>query len=101
MDRQEVIKKITEIGTCENEADRRVMLADLESDLSAVFDNVDTLSEKINELTEDNKTLTEANTKLFLKMGENRPPEDATGGEEPPKEKRKFENLFDANGGIK
>lgn len=99
MDRQEIINRLTEIGTCENEADRRVMLADLETDLNDVFDNVDTLTENVRTLTEDNKTLTDANTKLFLKMGENRNPDE--GGEEPPKEKRKFENLFDENGGIK
>lgn len=101
MDRQEILDTIRNIGTCEDEAERRTMLSDLHDEITTVFENVDSLTENNNALTEANETLRAANTKLFLKVGEDRTPEDSKGGEDTPPEKRKFENLFNEKGELK
>lgn len=98
MEKEEILNKIKEIGTCENEAERRELLASLNDDVSNVFDERNIFEEEKMKLEEENDELQKANMKLFLRIGEEKEPEDAP---EPPKEKRKFESLFDEKGGIK
>lgn len=102
MDKETFLNKITEIGTCEDEATRRELLTQLGEDTSSVFDDNAALTERNTQLTEANNTLTEANTKLFLRIGEERAPGTGDpGSQDPPPEKRKFEDLFNDKGEIK
>lgn len=106
MDKEEFIKKIQEIGGCEDEVQRRTLLAEVNDEVSKVYDERDTLSATNQKQTEDMETLRKANMDLFLRVGSQKTDVDAnkdlTGiNSEPPKEKRKFEDLFDEKGGIK
>lgn len=100
MDKAEVLNLITTIGTCEDEVERRTMLATLSDDVANVFDENATLTETNNTYKSDNEKLREANMKLFLKVGEHKSPEDKPEPDTPP-EKRSFNNLFDEKGNIK
>ena len=101
MTKEEFQNKLREIGTCEDEAQRREMLTTLGEETSPVFDNVDELTTRNSTLTEDNEALRSANMKLFLRVG-GRTQEDVRKDEhnqEP--EKLKFEDLFNEKGGLK
>ncbi len=104
MDRQEILDIITNIGTCEDEAQRRQMLDGLRDNINTVFDSNDDLTEQNNNLTAANETLRGVNTDLFLQLGENKSKkeiiESETGTEGEP-EKRKFEDLFNEKGELK
>lgn len=101
MDKNEFLQAIKEIGTCEDDVQRRTLLTDLQNNVSSVFDDNITLNERNTSLTADNETLRSANMKLFLQVGSD--DTDAPNGSEvdKPKEKRKFENLFNEKGEIK
>lgn len=101
MEKEKVLERIQEIGTCEDDAARRGLLADLQNDLSADYDAFAESTTKNEELTKKVSELQEHNMKLFLQIGS-----PAGGGETPPetpevKEKRKFDDLFDGKGGFK
>jgi hypothetical protein len=100
MDKAEILSRITEIGTCEDEVERRTMLATLSDDVAIVFDENATLTEANNTYKGENEKLREANMKLFLRVGEHKTPEEKPENEVPP-EKRSFNNLFDEKGNIK
>lgn len=96
----EVIQKI---GTCEDEAERRTLLATLSNDVTDIFDNVETLTSDNSKLIDDNKKLQDANMELFLQVG-GRTQQQARQDvlpEEEPKTKLKFEDLFNEKGGLK
>lgn len=101
MDKNEFLSKIQEIGTCEDEATRRTLLTEVNTGISKLFDDADTLTKANQTLTENNKVLLDANTKLFLQVGEDRPPEgnpNQGGNDKPPK---KYEDLFNEKGELK
>lgn len=99
MDKDNFNTLIQQIGACEDEVQRRELLATLSDDVSPIFDNVNNLTEQNRSLSEDNEALRSANMKLFLRVG-NKTEEDIPPKEEK-KEKLKFENLFNEKGGIK
>lgn len=102
MEKQKVIEMITEIGTCEDDATRRSMLADLQEGLTADYDSFAESTTKNEELTKKVSELQEHNMKLFLQIGS-----PGGGGDDKPDEtpdetdKPKFEDLFDGKGGFK
>lgn len=101
--REEFQQAIQTIGTCENEAERRGLLATLQDEITGVLDTNDTLQTNNQTLTDENTTLLDENRKLFLRVGvpaDEQDPKRKTGLETPP-EKRKFEDLFDEKGGLK
>lgn len=105
MNKSEFLSKVAEIGTCEDEATRREMLAELQDGVSEVYDTNETLTETNATLTGNNEKLREANMKLFLRVGESKDSKDVhkdtTGIEGEQEEKLKFEDLFDEKGGLK
>jgi len=105
MEKQEVLDLITSIGTCEDEVERRELLATLTTETTDLFDNHEKLTTDSEQLQSDNEKLREANMKLFLRVGDSKSKDesfkDSTGIDNQPKEKRKFEDLFDDKGGIK
>lgn len=104
MDKNEFLSKIQEIGTCEDDATQRALLSELSNDVSAVYDEIDTLRSDNKQMTADMETLRSANMKLFQQVGIQKSPEDIAhdkGEPTPPPEKRSFNNLFDEKGNIK
>lgn len=103
MTREEFEAMIQEIGTTEDEAQRRTLLANLQNETGSIFEENETLQNSNNELTESVKNLQSENYKLFTQIGSKTPAESKKdfSGEEEPKPKKKFEDLFDENGGLK
>ena len=110
MDKNAFLDKIKEIGTCEDEVDRRELLANLSEDVSKVFDDltvstetIASLESTIEENNNDMEKLRQANMNLFKRIGtektENEKLKD--NGFEEEKPKRKFEDLFNEKGMIK
>lgn len=98
--KQEFLDRIQAIGTCEDEVERRTLLSDLSEDGAAIFDDYDAAETARKSAVEDNEKLRAANMKLFLRVGDKQEP-DPVPGNEPQKEKRKFESLFNEKGDIK
>ena len=105
MEKQEFLNRITAIGSCDDDAQRRELLTQLSEDASKDYDNLATLTETNQTLLNDNETLRSANMKLFLRVGEEKDPDarkkDDTGIDGKKTEKRSFTNLFNEKGGIK
>lgn len=98
--KQEFLDRLQAIGTCEDEVERRNLLSDLSEDGATIYDEFDTADAARKTAEEDNEKLRAANMKLFLRVGDHQEPE-KPAGTEPPKEKRKFEDLFNEKGDIK
>lgn len=105
MDKQMFLDKLKAIGTSEDEVERRTMLSELTDEVSRVYDENSTLTESNKSYLEDNEKLRSANMQLFLRVGENKTPEqvneNTTGVKEQATEPRRFENLFNEKGGLK
>ena len=105
MKKSEFTEKIKAIGTCEDDVQRRTLLAELEEDAAKDYDELERLGTENQTLTTANEGLRDANMKLFLRVGESKTEEqrkkDETGIETEKKNKRKFEDLFDEKGDIK
>ena len=96
MDKQGFLDKLKAIGLSEDDVERRTMLSELEDEVTRVYDEDSNLTKSNQSVLEDNEKLRSANMQLFLRVGENKTPEqvnlDTTG---------RFENLFDEKGGLK
>ena len=92
MEFNELLEKITEAGTTEDDVTRRSLLTEIETEVTELHNNNTTLTEQNSTLTQDNERVREENMRLFLKVSEEREPEEKK--KEEPKEKRKFEDLF-------
>lgn len=99
MTREEYTERLQAIGAEADETQRREMIAQLIEDGGADYDSFATTTAERDQLRSDNETLREANMRLFLRVGNHKEPDPKPG--DPPKEKPKFENLFDEKGGIK
>ena len=98
MVKDELLERLREIGTSEDEAERRSILAQVIEETESLYQQNDELQSANDDLKKKNETLREANTDLFLQIGSKKKPEDTP---EPEPEKRKFENLFNERGEIK
>ncbi len=105
MDKNEFLEMIKQIGTIEDEVERRTKLTELTEGVSNIFDSNVELMEKNKSFEEDNEKLRNANMQLFLKVGANKTEkeiqEDQVGKVEEEKEPRKFDDLFDDKGNLK
>lgn len=106
MDKQGFLDKLKTVGTSEDETERRSILAELTDEVSRVYDENSSLSESNKSYIDDNEKLRSANMQLFLQVGANKTEEEVktslTGvKDEPTPEPRKFENLFNNEGGLK
>lgn len=105
MDKKEFEEKIKEIGTCEDEVQRRELLTSLNDQMGNIFDDNQTLRDENSKYKEDNDRLIESNRKYFLRLETQRTEreqlEDTTGIKPPDESKRKFEDLFNEKGGLK
>ncbi len=101
MDKETFLNVIKEIGTLEDDVERRTKLTELSDNISAIFDENYTLTETNKKYAEDNEKLRSANMQLFLRVGENKEESTQAEYEEKEQEPRKFENLFDDKGNLK
>lgn len=100
MDKVAFLEKIKNIGSCEDDVQRRELLVQLQEECSADYDELADVKQRNESLTADNESLRSANMKLFLKVGEQRESSEPKPVEED-KPKREFKNLFNEKGGIK
>lgn len=92
--------RITAIGTCEDDAERRELLAKLSEDGIGIYDDFATAEAARATAEANNEKLREANMKLFLRVGDpNKEPEGPA--KEKPEPELKYENLFNEKGELK
>ena len=105
MNKQDFLDRLKSIGTTEDDVERRTMLSELTDEVNRVYDENSSLVESNKSYQEDNEKLRSANMQLFLRVGDNKTPEqsqeDNTGIKEEENNPRKFEDLFDEKGMIK
>lgn len=105
MDKNEFLEMVKQIGTIEDEVERRSKLTELTDSVSAVFDSNIDLMEKNKKYEDDNEKLRSANMQLFLKVGSGKTEQeiknDSVGKIEEESQPRKFEDLFDDKGNLK
>lgn len=99
MDKATFTERLQAIGTEEDEAQRRELIAQLIEEGGNDYDDHAAAVAARDQLQTDNEELREANMKLFKRIGVREEPED--NPEPKPEPKRKFEDLFDNKGGIK
>lgn len=103
--KQEFLDKITAIGTCEDDVERRTLLAELSDEGAKIFDDFDEVTALNTKYMEDNERIRAANMELFLQVGQKKDQQEVkkerTGVDDTPEEKLKFEDLFDEKGGLK
>lgn len=95
--KKEFQERITAIGICEDETERRTLLASLSEDGSAIYDYYDTAETARASAVADNEKLREANMKLFLQVGDHKEPEPPT----PQTPKLDYKDLFNEKGELK
>lgn len=105
MDKDKFLETLKNIGTCEDEVERRTMLSDLTDEVTRVYDENSTLVATNKKFEEDNEKLRSANMQLFLKVGSDKTEkeinEEKTGVKDDEVDPRKFEDLFDDKGNLK
>lgn len=97
LSKDEFMAKIQEIGTCEDDVQRKELLTELSGSISEVYDDNDTLSKANKQYEEDNEILRKANNKLWLETTSNTEGEKETDPEEKEEkeeEKLSFDDLF-------
>lgn len=103
--KDEFLKLITDIGQCEDDVERRNMLATLSEEVTKDYDTLDTLTSDNETLKTEREKLRQANMELFLKVGHvkdpNKTKEDETGIKENENEKKSFNDLFNEKGDLK
>lgn len=95
LSKDEFMAKIQEIGTCEDDVQRKELLTELSGSISEVYDDNDTLSKANKQYEEDNEILRKANNKLWLESTSNSEGEKPTEEEEKPEEKEEEKLSFD------
>ena len=100
MDRETFLSRLTEIGTCDDDVQRRSMLNELREQAENLYDSNAVLTTSNADLTAKNERLREANMDLFVQIGTEKKPEDTLPPQQEP-EKRKFEDLFNDKGEIR
>lgn len=99
MDKEKFLETIKELGTCEDDVERRSMLANISDEVSKVYDTNKELTDTNTKYIEDMEKLRQANMELFLRVGDNKTPaqreHDQTGivDNKPPVVEKSFEDF--------
>lgn len=105
MDKDQFLEIINNIGTIEDETERRELLTQLKDNVSDIFDTNESLNSENTKFKEDNEKLRSANMKLFLRVGADKSEDDIkkdqVGENDKENNPRKFEDLFNEKGGLK
>lgn len=102
LSKEDILAKITQIGTLEDEVERRTYLTDIADEVSGLYDKYVSLSEQNEKYKTDNETLRSANMQLFLRVGEKRE-EDVKSQQQKDSNinNLKYEDLFNEKGELK
>lgn len=73
MERAELRNKFTEVLTVDDQAERSTMLNEMRSEVEKTFTELDNLKTLNESLVDKNNMLTEANSKLFMQIGIEKP----------------------------
>lgn len=73
MERDELRSKFTEVLTVDDQAKRSTILNDMRAEVEKTFTELDNLKTLNESLVDKNNTLTEANSKLFMQIGVEKP----------------------------
>lgn len=73
MERDELRNKFTEVLTVEGQAERSTMLNDMRAEVEKTFTELDNLKTLNESLVDKNNMLTQANSKLFMQIGIEKP----------------------------
>ena len=101
MDKAQFTERLQAIGTEENEAQRRELIAQLIEDGGNDYDDQAAAVAARDQALQDNEELRAANMSLFKRIGVKDDPDPEPNPEPQPQPKRKFEDLFNEKGGIK
>ena len=99
MTKDEYTERLQAIGTEEDEAQRRELIAQLIEDGGKDYDDHASAIAARDQAQQENEQLRAANMKLFLRVGEKKEPDINPNPE--PTRKREFKDLFDNKGGLK
>lgn len=99
MNRAEFTERMQAIGTEEDEAQRRELIAQLIDDAGSDYDDHAEAVSARDQALQQVEDLQAANKRLFLRVGAKAEP--AGSRDTDPPEKRKFNNLFNDKGGLK
>ena len=100
--KEEMMSRLAEIGTCEDDVTRRTLLTSITDEVSSVYDANENLTATNTQYETDNQNLRDANMQLFLRVtsGQANSPLDNNGNEPEPK-KRSYTDLFNEKGELK
>jgi hypothetical protein len=101
MDKAQFTERLQAIGTEENEAQRRELIAQLIEEGGNDYDDHAAAVAARDKLQQDNEDLRAANMSLFKRIGVKDDPDPDPDPDPQPTTKRKFEDLFDEKGGFK
>ena len=101
MEKQDALKRITEIGKCDDEVQRRELLTQLGEELTKDYDSLALLTENNETLKKDNEELLRANQKLFQRIGADKEENHSNQNEENNDKPLTYENLFNEKGELK
>ena len=102
MTQEEMLAKLTEIGTATDDAARRALITEVTDAVTGIYQSNETLTAANTKYEADNKKLQEYNMQLFLRVGDptkKKETVDKTGEETKPV--LKYENLFNEKGELK
>ena len=104
MDKETFLTKVQELGQLETAEEMRAGLAELQEEVTGVFDANANLTSQHEADTKEMEAIRQANMKLFTQLGTETTPakqaEEQTGLKQETVERRKFENLFDNKGNF-
>ena len=101
MEKQEFLNRVTAIGSCDDDVQRRELLTQLSEEASKDYDIIATLTETNKTLTNDNEALRSANMKLFLRVGETKEGNNSDSTRNDEGSNLTYENLFNEKGELK
>jgi predicted nuclease with TOPRIM domain len=93
MDKEKFIEKIKEAGLSEDMVMVRGILAEIQDEVSKVFDESVSMKETLTKQNEDMESLRQANMDLFKKLGTNDKPDETGIKPEEVKVYESYENL--------
>jgi regulator of replication initiation timing len=76
MERDELRNKFTEVLTVDDQGKRSTILNEMRAEVEKTFTELDNLKTLNESLVNKNNTLTEANSKLFMQIGVEKPKDD-------------------------
>lgn len=93
MDKDLFIEKIKEAGLSEDMVKVRGILAEIQDEVSKVYDESATMKDTLTKANEDMESLRQANMDLFKKLGSNEKPDETGIKPEEPKVYKSYDEL--------